>query len=47
MTPPRNAAPLQEKIGNQRTVLVDFSGHALMTEAPEQTLDALIDFFRP
>jgi pimeloyl-ACP methyl ester carboxylesterase len=47
MTPPRNAAALQEKIRNQRTVLVDFSGHALMTEAPDQTLDALIEFFRP
>ena len=46
MTPPRNAAPLQEKIKDKRTVLVDFSGHTLMTEAPDQTLDALIEFFR-
>jgi len=46
MTPSKNAAPLQERIKNQRTVLVDFSGHTLMTEAPDQTLDALIGFFR-
>jgi len=46
MTPPRNAAALQEKIRDSRTVLVDFSGHTLMTEAPDRTLDALIEFFR-
>jgi len=46
MTPPKNAGSLQEKIKGGRTVLVDFSGHTLMTEAPDQTLDALIDFFR-
>ena len=46
MTPPRNAAALQQKIGNQRTVLIDSSGHALMAEAPDATLDALVEFFR-
>jgi pimeloyl-ACP methyl ester carboxylesterase len=46
MTPPRNAASLQQKISNQRTVLVDSSGHAPMAEAPDATLDALIEFFR-
>lgn len=46
MTPPRNAVSLQQKIKDQRTVLVDSSGHALMAEAPDQTLDALIEFFR-
>jgi pimeloyl-ACP methyl ester carboxylesterase len=46
MTPPRSAKSIQEKIPAAKTVLVDFSGHALMAEAPDETLDALIDFFR-
>jgi pimeloyl-ACP methyl ester carboxylesterase len=45
MTPPKAAKGLQEKISNSRTVIVDFSGHALMAEAPDATLDALIEFF--
>jgi hypothetical protein len=28
-----------------RTTIVDFSGHTLMAEAPDATLDALIHFF--
>jgi len=46
MTPPRGAKGIQEKLPGAKTVLVDFSGHALMAEAPDATLDALIDFFR-
>lgn len=46
MTPPRRAKEIQEKIPNARTVRIALSGHTLMTEAPDQTLDALIDFFR-
>jgi pimeloyl-ACP methyl ester carboxylesterase len=46
MTPPRSAKSIQEKISGAKTVLVDFSGHALMAEAPDATLDALIDFLR-
>jgi pimeloyl-ACP methyl ester carboxylesterase len=46
MTPPRAAKSIQEKISSAKTVLVDFSGHSLMSEAPDATLDALIDFFR-
>ena len=46
MTPPRAAKSIQEKIAGAKTVLVDVSGHALMAEAPDATLDALIDFFR-
>ncbi|HUQ25191.1 MAG TPA: alpha/beta hydrolase [Burkholderiales bacterium] len=46
MTPPRSAKSIQEKIPNAKTVLVEFSGHSLMAEAPDATLDALIDFFR-
>ena len=47
MTPPRSAKSIQEKISGAKTVLVDSSGHSLMTEAPDATLDALIEFVRP
>jgi len=46
MTPPRRAKEIQEKIPDAKTVRIVLSGHTLMTEAPDQTLDALIDFFR-
>ena len=46
MTPPKNSVSLQQKLKNSRSVVVDFSGHSLMSEAPDTTLDALIDFFR-
>jgi pimeloyl-ACP methyl ester carboxylesterase len=45
MTPPRSAQPLQEKLKNSTTTQVDFSGHSLMAEAPDATLDALLRFF--
>jgi pimeloyl-ACP methyl ester carboxylesterase len=44
MTPPKAAASLSEKI-KAKTVTVSFSGHSLMAEAPDATLDALIQFF--
>ena len=44
MTPPRAAKQLQEKISGAKTVEIGTSGHALMAEAPDATLDALIDF---
>ncbi|HVL34591.1 MAG TPA: alpha/beta hydrolase [Burkholderiales bacterium] len=44
MTPPRGAAALQ-KMPSATTVLVELSGHSLMAEAPDATLDALIGFF--
>jgi pimeloyl-ACP methyl ester carboxylesterase len=46
MTPPRRAQEIQQKIPNAKTVRVPFSGHALMAEAPDATLDALIGFLR-
>jgi pimeloyl-ACP methyl ester carboxylesterase len=46
MTPPKGAKLLQEKIGNSRSVNIAPSGHSLMAEAPDATLDALIGFFR-
>ena len=42
MTPPRAARTLQEQIPGAHTVLIDISGHALMGEAPDAVLDALI-----
>jgi pimeloyl-ACP methyl ester carboxylesterase len=44
MTPPRGAADLAKAIDGSTTVTVGFSGHSLMAEAPDQTLDALIGF---
>ena len=44
MTPPRAIRTLQEKISGARTVEIGTSGHSLMAEAPDATLDALIDF---
>ena len=46
MTPVRAAKGLQEKIPGARTVVIDFSGHSLMAEAPDATLDALIEFLK-
>lgn len=43
MTPPR-AASLLQKLPTARTELVELSGHSLMAEAPDATLDALIPF---
>jgi pimeloyl-ACP methyl ester carboxylesterase len=45
MTPPRAAAALVEKLPNAKTELVEVSGHSLMAEAPDATLDALVRFF--
>lgn len=44
MTPPRGAEELMRKIGNSKTTRVAISGHSLMAEAPDATLDALIAF---
>ena len=44
MTPVRAAKGLQDAIAGAKTVVVDYSGHSLMAEAPDATLDALIDF---
>ena len=44
MTPPRNARILQEQLPQSRTVVVAGSGHSLMVEAPDETLDALAGF---
>ncbi len=46
MTPLKGALSLAEKLKNRKTVVVDSSGHSLMAEAPDATLDALIDFLR-
>jgi pimeloyl-ACP methyl ester carboxylesterase len=43
MTPPKAAASLADKLKG-KIVSVDLSGHSLMAEAPDATLDALIAF---
>ncbi len=45
MTPPKAAATLAQAIEGSRTVELPPSGHSLMAEAPDATLDALIAFF--
>jgi pimeloyl-ACP methyl ester carboxylesterase len=44
MTSPRGAEALIGKIGNSKSVRIATSGHSLMAEAPDATLDALIGF---
>ena len=44
MTPPRATKALQEKFIDSRTAEIPVSGHALMAEAPDEVLDALIAF---
>ena len=42
MTPPRNARALTEALSDSRTVVLEKSGHAMLSERPEQVLDQLI-----
>ncbi|MBC7803908.1 MAG: alpha/beta hydrolase [Candidatus Parcubacteria bacterium] len=44
MTPPRGAVDLTKALADSKTVTVGASGHSLMAEAPDATLDALIAF---
>ncbi|MFL6572856.1 MAG: alpha/beta fold hydrolase [Burkholderiales bacterium] len=45
MTPPRAATALTQKLAGAQVEVVEFSGHSLMAEAPDDTLDALVEFF--
>ncbi|MEW6689886.1 MAG: alpha/beta hydrolase [Pseudomonadota bacterium] len=47
MAPPRSAQALVREIKGAKTVTVSASGHSLMAEAPDATLDALIEFILP
>jgi pimeloyl-ACP methyl ester carboxylesterase len=44
MTPPKAAQALQQKMAHAKSVVLELSGHSLMAEAPDATLDALIGF---
>lgn len=46
MTPPKSAFALSKLLKHCETQVIDLSGHSLMAEAPDQTLDALVGFFR-
>jgi len=46
MTPAKTGTAFARTVPNARLVQLEASGHSLMTEAPDATLDALIDFFR-
>ncbi len=44
MTPPKQTAALSEALKQSKSVTIAPSGHSLMAEAPDATLDALIAF---
>lgn len=44
MTPARSARKLAAMISGSRVQVIDKSGHMLMNEAPDETLDALVAF---
>jgi pimeloyl-ACP methyl ester carboxylesterase len=46
MTPAKSGAALAQAVKGARVVEIAPSGHSLMAEAPDATLDALIEFFR-
>ncbi|MES2414617.1 MAG: alpha/beta hydrolase [Pseudomonadota bacterium] len=46
MTSPKQVAPLAAKAKHGKTVLVQ-AGHQLMTEAPDEVLDAMKNFLKP
>ena len=45
MTPPRAVSALVQKLANAEVEVFELSGHSLMAEAPDATLDALVAFF--
>ena len=46
MTPPRAAREAAANFSDARTVMLDGTGHSLMSEQPDAVLDALIEFLR-
>ena len=47
MTPAKSATAFAQKFSGAKVVTAQVSGHSLMAEAPDATLDALIGFFKP
>jgi pimeloyl-ACP methyl ester carboxylesterase len=45
MTPPKGASSILQKIPTAKSEVINPSGHSLMAEAPDATLDALVEFF--
>jgi pimeloyl-ACP methyl ester carboxylesterase len=46
MTPPKAGQALAQMVPGAKLVQIAASGHSLMAESPDATLDALIEFFR-
>ncbi len=46
MTPPRATKAAAANFSDARTVMLEGTGHSLMSEQPDAVLDALIDFLR-
>jgi pimeloyl-ACP methyl ester carboxylesterase len=47
MTPAKAGQAFAQLVPGARVVQIALSGHSLMAESPDATLDALIEFFRP
>jgi pimeloyl-ACP methyl ester carboxylesterase len=47
MTPAKSSRALAARIAGCRVALIEESGHAIMQEAPDRTLDALTGFLQP
>ena len=45
MTPLKSGLAFSETLLHAKNVVIDGSGHSLMAEAPDATLDALVEFF--
>jgi pimeloyl-ACP methyl ester carboxylesterase len=46
MTPPRAAKEAVGKFADAKTIILDGTGHSLMSEQPDAVLDALIEFLK-
>jgi pimeloyl-ACP methyl ester carboxylesterase len=46
MTPPRSAAKAVENFVDAKTIVLDGTGHSLMSEQPDAVLDSLIEFLK-
>lgn len=46
MTPYRAAEPLRHNLGDVREVMIEGAGHVMMTEHPDQVIDALAAFLQ-
>jgi pimeloyl-ACP methyl ester carboxylesterase len=46
MTPPRSVSKAAANFADAKTIVLDGTGHSLMSEQPDAVLDALIEFLK-